>query len=70
MITVLHTGNPPNSFTGCGGFFCRKKAAASCKTLEQSARGHREGRGETVFFKTGSAHKKAGYFCACRPRVL
>ena len=61
MITVLHTGNPPNSFTGCGGFFfAGRKRLSPVKRLNSQQGGAARSRRETAFFKTGSAHKKAG----------
>ena len=63
MITVVHTGNPPNSFTGCGGFFLQEESGRLLQKCLNSQQGGAERRGEKRLFSKRAVHiKRRGVF--------
>lgn len=59
MITVVRTGNPPNSFTGCGGFFLQEESGCLLqKRLNSQQGGGAERGGEKRLFSKPVVHIK------------
>lgn len=62
MITVVRTGNPPNSFTGCGGFFLQEESGCLLQKRLNSQQGGKQ-RGEKRLFSKRAVHiKRRGVF--------
>lgn len=59
MITVVRTGNPPNSFTGCGGFFLQEESGGTLqKRLNSQQGGAERGGAEKWLFSKRAVHIK------------